>query len=329
MTGSETCSQGDTGIPLAHFPLPESLDTTEADIIVQSSDYINFPVHKSILASSSQFFRDMFSLPQPSKAVVNGLPVVHLSEDAELIRALITVLYPIPSEIPASYSRVLALLAAAQKYDMSGIQSSIRAEVSQRKLLASTGTTAFVYAIASKNRLLPEVETVARLTLDYPLTFEFLGNGLRLFEGWALRDLASFRKSCRDSIVLCLESFLDAHNGPSKIWINCPRSKAQHRPGYSGQTYSGQPARNDRALPSWLHGLFTEQIDELKLDFTNPLLKPSSIRNQYLEALQVHIGHSDGCASCLKTHALQGEKYCVHLEQKLVYARDKVQLTFV
>ena len=98
----------------------------------------------------------MFSHPQPSSnAVVNGLPVVHLSEDADLVRALITVLYPIPSEIPASYSMALALLAAAQKYDMSGIQSSIRAEVSQRKLLALTGiVTFFVYAIARKNRLL-------------------------------------------------------------------------------------------------------------------------------------------------------------------------------
>jgi hypothetical protein len=155
MLGSEACSRGHT-VPLTHFPLPECFDTTEADIIVQPSDYTNFLVHKPVLASSSQFFRDMFSHPQPSSnAVVNGLPVVHLSEDADLVRALITVLYPIPSEIPASYSMALALLAAAQKYDMSGIQSSIRAEVSQRKLLALTGiVTFFVYAIARKNRLL-------------------------------------------------------------------------------------------------------------------------------------------------------------------------------
>ena len=153
MLGSEACSRGHT-VPLTHFPLPECFDTTEVDIIILPSDYTNFPVHKSVLASSSQFFRDMFSLPQPSSnAVINGLPVVHLSEDADLIQALITVLYPIPSKIPASYSVALALLPATQKYDTSRIQSSIRAEVSQRKLLALTETaTFFVYAIARKNR---------------------------------------------------------------------------------------------------------------------------------------------------------------------------------
>jgi hypothetical protein len=221
MVGVETSSQGHTDVPQAPFPLPKCLDTSGADIIIQSSDYTNFPVHKSILASSSQFFRDMFSLPQPSNALGSGLPVVHLSEDAEVVRALITVLYLIPSEIPSSYRVVLALLAAAQKYDMPGIQSSIRAEISHRNMLASIGAEAVIYAIASKNKLLLEAQTAVCLTLDHPLTFEFLGEGLREFEGWALRDLAKFRKSCRDSLVSCLESFLDTQNITSKIWHDC------------------------------------------------------------------------------------------------------------
>ncbi|KAI0301730.1 hypothetical protein B0F90DRAFT_1592731, partial [Multifurca ochricompacta] len=129
-----------------------------ADIIVQSSDNVNFRIHKSILASSSEFFRDMFSLPQPSNdETLDGLPVLHLSEDAGLVRALITLLYPIPSEIPSSYDRLLALLAAAGKYDMFAIQSSIRGEVKYMKLATPTGVAAFrAYAIASSNRLFPE-----------------------------------------------------------------------------------------------------------------------------------------------------------------------------
>ncbi|KAH9018383.1 hypothetical protein EDB85DRAFT_617587 [Lactarius pseudohatsudake] len=75
-------------------------------------------------------FADMFSLAQPSNnEAVDGLPIVQLSDDAELVRALITALYPIPFEIPASYDRILALLAAAQKYDMGTVLSSIRSEV--------------------------------------------------------------------------------------------------------------------------------------------------------------------------------------------------------
>ncbi|KAF8262687.1 hypothetical protein EI94DRAFT_1517841, partial [Lactarius quietus] len=94
-------------------------DASQADVIVRSSDDVDFLVHKSILACSSPVFNDMFSLPQPSNnEAVDGLPMVKLAEDAEIVRALITTIYPIPSELPTSYDRILGLLAAAQKYDM-------------------------------------------------------------------------------------------------------------------------------------------------------------------------------------------------------------------
>jgi hypothetical protein len=133
-------------------------------------------------------------------------------------------LYPIPSELPASYDRVLALLAAAYKYDMDAVQSSIRAEVAAHGPSPTEDgaqAQAFrAYAIASSNGLTPEAEMAARLTLDQPLTFEHLGDELRWFEGWALRALVRFRKDCRDNLVSCLESFLDIESGPSKIWAD-------------------------------------------------------------------------------------------------------------
>lgn len=163
---------------------------SEADLIIRSSDFVEFRVHKSILACSSQVFKDMFSLPQPSSEIVNELPVLHMSEDAELVRALITMLYPIPSEIPVSYDRVLSLLAASHKYDMPADQSSIRSEVNYRKLTAGTGEQAFrAHAI---HGLAAETNIAAHLTLDYSMTIESLGSSLHQFEGWALRDLSTF-----------------------------------------------------------------------------------------------------------------------------------------
>jgi hypothetical protein len=160
------------------------------------------------------------------------------------------------------------------------------------------------------------------------LTFEFLGNGLRQFEGWALRDLASFRKSCRDSLVSCLESFLDIQNGPSKFWNACSRLNPPQTPHprvyFSG---SAKPIQDGPALPSWLHDLFMQQIRELKQSFTNPLPKPSSIREKYMEALGAHMQNSYGCTCCI-THALRGEKYCVELEEKLAGALDNASAAF-
>jgi hypothetical protein len=168
----------------------------------------------------------MFSLPQPSNELVHGLPVLRMSEDAELVRALITVLYPIPSEIPVAYDRVLVLLAASQKYDMPAVQFCIRTKVSYRKLTAQTGDEAFrAFAIASRNGLARNEHCCT----PHPRLLHDLRKSQKQtapFEGWALRDLASFRKDRRDEIISCFESFLDAHKGPSDIWIGCPSVQA-------------------------------------------------------------------------------------------------------
>ncbi|KAH9022443.1 hypothetical protein EDB84DRAFT_495727 [Lactarius hengduanensis] len=61
-------------------PTPENrgfpFAPTDANIIIRSSDKVNFRVHKSLLAMSSPFFRDLLSLPQPPDGeLVDGLPV--------------------------------------------------------------------------------------------------------------------------------------------------------------------------------------------------------------------------------------------------------------
>ena len=49
-----------------------------------------------------------------------------------------------------------------------------------------------------------------------------LGEGLKLFEGCTLRNLASFRIRVKDNLVRCLDSFFEADPpGPSSIWVGC------------------------------------------------------------------------------------------------------------
>ena len=302
---------------MAVLPLPEYLYMSEADIKIQSSDLVQFPVHKAILASSSQFFRTMFSLPQPPTELVNDsdVPVIRVSEDAETIRALITVLYHIPSEIPLTYDRVLALLAASQKYDMPAVQFSIRTEVDYINKVARTGYEAFrAYAIASRNGLSPEMNTAARLTLDYPLTFESIGSELREFQGGALRDLIKFRRLRRDYVVSCFKTFRDARTGPSRIWIGCPR------PMYRFQANNDEPS-----LPTWLDELLCSKIEDLEDKFMDEPMQPWHIREDYLAAMRVH---AHGCRFCMGVHARQGEEYCVELETKLARALDNASATF-
>jgi len=119
-----------------------------------------------------------------------------------------------------SYFKVLYLLAVCQKYEMYSVQSFIRTKVKCEEVPAPKGTEVFVaYAIASGKGLSPEMETAARQTLDHPMTFEALGKGLRLFEGWALRDLVNFRRRCRDNLSACFDSYSGALAGCPMGWL--------------------------------------------------------------------------------------------------------------
>jgi hypothetical protein len=289
---------------------------------------------------ASPFFKDLLSLPQPSDSEsVDGLPMVQLSEDSELLNSLLSMLYPVRPVIPNSYEKVYHLLAACQKYDMVSMQSSIRVEVNRGEFPAPKGAEAFpAYAIASGRGLIPEMAFAARKTLDYPLTFEVLGEGLRLFEGWALRDLVNFRKRCRDGFIACLDSFLEVQTqGHSDIWIGCPEAMPNRSSwGPPQSTWSGDPSWSGGALepavpgdaprpnifPHWLCKVLSQNKTDLKQQaFVHPLTIPSKIRGEYLTALKAH---ASCCKFCSKVHIENGFTYCADLENKLMEAREKV-----
>ena len=291
-------------------PLPDGLDMANADIIIQSCDSINFRIHKSILTLSSPFFGDMISLPQPAESdqeVLNGLPIVRLSEDADVLKCLLTMLYPIPSIIPDSYNKTLMVLAAAQKYDMDGVQSHIRDSIQGKKLPMPTGAATFrAYAIASTAGLSSEKKALARLTLDFPMTSEYLlCNELPVFEGWVLRDLIRFRKRCRDNLISCFKSFLNPGNYPFNIWTPCSSS-------FQYNTTTG-------SSPSWLTDLFQKHLTELDQAFTKSLPNTSNIRKEYLSALQAHMT-SNRCVACPRVHIVNGETFWKEIENKLALA---------
>ena len=86
----------------------ETFNSSDGNLILRSSDLVDFRVHKPVLAMASPFFKDLLSLPQPSDAEsVGGIPVVRLFEHSELLNCLVSMLYPVPTVIPKSYEKVL------------------------------------------------------------------------------------------------------------------------------------------------------------------------------------------------------------------------------
>jgi hypothetical protein len=192
---------------------------------------------------------------------------------------------------------------------MASVQSYIRAEVSHGVFPMSKGAEAFsAYAIPSGKGLVPEMENAARQTLDHPMTFEVLGEGLRLFEGWALRDLANFRKHYRDNLKSSFESFLKTEELQFKIWTPCT-------------SYTFHPSGSYDGLGDY-HGT-NSYIDESCEAFSKSLFDPRSIRGEYLSALRAHI-KSYRCVSCTKVHTEKGDTFCKDLEDRLMQALNEV-----
>jgi hypothetical protein len=268
---------------------------------------------------SSPFFEDLLSLPQPPDGeFVDGLPVIQLSEDAGLLNILVPLLYPMSPAIPSSYEKAFALLSACQKYDMVSIQSNIRAEMKRRGspplLEAEAEAQPFrKYAIASRLRLIPEMESAARLTLGYPMTFESLGDGLQSFNGRALCDLVRYRKRCRNNLVSCLDSFFNVHSR-CQIWAGCQEPSAA--------TGRGVP---QNVPTTWLYDFFTSKTVELENGFTDAINSPSYIIEGYVAALKNHT-HSS-CNSCVRVH-VEVHTFCMELEDELAQALNEVKTPF-
>ncbi|KAJ8507553.1 hypothetical protein ONZ45_g10083 [Pleurotus djamor] len=94
-------------------------DRSDADVILQSSDGIDYRVHKNILSIASPFFDALFSVPQPKSCEEEStLPTVTFNEDSETLDILLCGLYPIDEPIIADVNVLMKVLAAVDKYQV-------------------------------------------------------------------------------------------------------------------------------------------------------------------------------------------------------------------
>ncbi|KAH9174362.1 hypothetical protein EDB89DRAFT_2149013 [Lactarius sanguifluus] len=286
LTQGETRSQSSTLATMGALPPPEGLNMQGADVILRSSDLVSFRVHKSILAISSPFWNDLFSLPQPlDDEVIEGIPVVHMAEDTEMLHSLLT------------------------KYNMTTVLSTIRSEIGRQ--LPTTEAAFRAYAIAYSNQLIPEIEIMARFTLDHPMTFEAIADILPLFEGSALSDLVRFRKRCRDNLVSFFEGFLNGSDSLSRIWSGCRKTK---RPPSMFQY-------NNTTLAGWLRDPILQHTASLKETYSNTLPNFSSLRKEFIAALRTHVSVNN--CSCSTLCATEGEAFYDQFYRRILKAQDK------
>ncbi|KAI0664238.1 hypothetical protein C8Q70DRAFT_1049743 [Cubamyces menziesii] len=144
-----------------------------ADVILRSADNVHFRLHKLVLYLASDFFGDMFSLPQPARVstaaspssdpphsdseTVDGLPVIPVTESSAALENLFRLCYPMDDPPLQTIEQVRPTLEAALKYQM---RSAVKTATDRLRSLASTAPLR-VYAIAHKLSL-ADVAAVAR-----------------------------------------------------------------------------------------------------------------------------------------------------------------------
>ncbi|KAF8972749.1 hypothetical protein BDZ97DRAFT_1913229 [Flammula alnicola] len=221
------------------IPAPSPFDNLEADVILRSSDRepVDFRAFKLLLSLSSQFFSEIFTLPQPSDpnasiyseecADRRGTPVIQMAEDSQTLLLLLGLCLPISvHEIPrfTSLNEVQKVTEAAFKFEMEGIQKYLRAELISPRFIESQPLR--VFAIAYRYGWDLEARKAARYTLRHSMDLPFVSE-LEFISGATLYRLQEYHRMCGEvaSSRALLQIALAEHDDVW-TWVTCKRCPA-------------------------------------------------------------------------------------------------------
>jgi len=222
-------------------PLPTLLfEHPGADLILRSLDFHNFRVPKIYIVSSSAVLDGLIQryLDFPGASYAEGpLPVVQLSESGEILRKLLTFIFPVLPLVPSTLEEAMELLSVAQKYQMGSVLVHIRAIIARYNLLLPTRLKPAlrVYFLAHKYGLRPEVLRSARIIGNYPMTPEDYDNKFDIVPRAPLFELWKYREESRAILASDLTKFRTFGARGIMMGLSCQESSSHHLPSWLGQ----------------------------------------------------------------------------------------------
>ena len=183
-------------------------DYDDADIILRSSDHVDFHVHKVILSTSSPFFKSMFSLPQRATSITEKQnPVIDLTENQRTLATLLTLIYPVLSMViiePESLDDILDAFAAANKYDIALASHSLKQTFAKSKVLQADPIVAFG---AAYSRELGEATRIAaKASLKHRMSLDSVADKLQYINGSTFYQLYKFHRACSNTASQAVSS---------------------------------------------------------------------------------------------------------------------------
>lgn len=120
----------DTNTPPTIAQAPFDNEDGDADLILRSSDKVDFYVHRLLLRKASSIFADMFTVGQAAQAnLPDELPVVDVEESSSTIDSLLRICYPVDEVKETSLDKVVEVLKAALKYEMRKATTNMKREL--------------------------------------------------------------------------------------------------------------------------------------------------------------------------------------------------------
>jgi hypothetical protein len=207
-------------------------DHPKADVILRSSDGIDFYVFKLLLTLASPFFETMFNLPQPAVGTCDdtkdGFPVVNMQEDSKTLDILLRFFYPSTlTEDPSleSLTDILAIIGAARKYSLDSVEKQVCQALANPKVLKTDPVRCF--AIARNARFKDETMTAARYSLGQPLIPAYFPE-LELITASDLLALLVYHTKCSNAVepLLAKLDWVLSHYKTSDAcsWLFCGES---------------------------------------------------------------------------------------------------------
>ena len=180
-----------------------------ADVILRSSDNIDFRVFKLFLSLASPVFETMFSLPQhsegdnPDEGTTDGLPVVPVSEDSKRLDALLRFCYPSTlAEDPSleNFAFITEILETAKKYSMDSIERTVSKAMFAPMPNILEVNSLSCFSVARRAGLQEQCMLAAKHSLREPLIpgrFE----GIQFISSIDLLALLTYHQNCANAVL--------------------------------------------------------------------------------------------------------------------------------
>ncbi|ETW80405.1 hypothetical protein HETIRDRAFT_475996 [Heterobasidion irregulare TC 32-1] len=213
-------------------------DDTDADIVLRSSDNVDFYVHKWPLSRASSVFKDMFSIPSSYDSfnadnVKDGLPVVRVTEDRQTLDIVLRLCYPRDQQtLTLDVPSIRQLLPALEKYEMLKDMTGI---LKPMMLAAAKTDSRAMYAIACRYQMLKLANRIAVLSrrllsdVSFPSTIDFFSKGdLQSISGHHLCQFLMFHQQSSSAASRAVRS-------DWSVFAMFSRSVSQNPPCYCSQ----------------------------------------------------------------------------------------------